>query len=89
MSALVHTVVGTAGNVADMAQAHALLHGDAGFQGVEKRPENIGKSVIWHVAMQRSRGKALPKNKLDRLTEKLEHLKASGLGESQASVPCR
>lgn len=38
---LVHTVVGTAGNVADVTQAHTLLHGgekavlgDAGYQGV-------------------------------------------------------
>jgi IS5 family transposase len=44
---------------------------------VEKRPENIGKSVTWHVAMKRSQRKALPNNKLGRLTEKLEHLKAS------------
>ena len=51
--------------------------GDAGYQGVEKRPENIGKSVTWHVAMKRSKRKALPNNKLGRLTEKLEHLKAS------------
>lgn len=83
-SGLVYTVIGTAGNVADVTQAHALLHGeetvalgDAGYQGVEKRPENIGKTVAWHVAMKRSKRKALPKNKLGRLTEKLEHLKAS------------
>jgi IS5 family transposase len=57
-SGLVHTVVGTAGNVSDVAQAHALLHGDetaalgeAGYQGVEKRPENVGKAVTWHEAM--------------------------------------
>jgi IS5 family transposase len=61
-SSLVHTVIGTAGNVADVTQAHALLHGgeiaalgDAGYQGVEKRPENIGKTVTWHVAMKRSK----------------------------------
>lgn len=83
-SGLVHTVVGTAGNVADITQAHALLHGDeiaalgdAGYQGVEKRPENIGKTVTWHVAMKRSKRKALPNNKLGRMREKLEHLKAS------------
>ena len=83
-SGLVHTVVGTAGNVADVTQAHALLHGDeiaalgdAGYQGVEKRPENIGKTVTWHVAMKRSKRKALPNNKLGRMREKLEHLKAS------------
>jgi IS5 family transposase len=39
--------------------------------------ENIGKSVTWHVAMKRAKRKALPKNKLGRVTEKLEHLKAS------------
>jgi IS5 family transposase len=46
-----HTVVGTAGNVADVPQAHALLNGgekvvlgDAGNQGVGKRPENAGKA---------------------------------------------
>lgn len=79
-----HTVIGTAGNVADVTQAHALLHGDeiaalgdAGYQGVEKRPENIGKAVMWHVAMKRSLRKALPKNKAGRQQEKLEHLKAS------------
>jgi IS5 family transposase len=83
-SGLVHTVVGTAGNVADVTQAHALLHGDeiaalgdAGYQGVEKRPENLGKKVTWHVAMKRSKRKALPNNKLGRMREKLEHLKAS------------
>jgi IS5 family transposase len=83
-SGLVHTVVGTAGNVSDVTQAHALLHGDetaalgdAGYQGVEKRAENVGKAVTWHVAMKRSKRKALPSNKLGRLTEKLEHLKAS------------
>jgi len=75
-SGLVHKLIDTAGNVADVTQAHALLHsdeiaafGDAGYQGVEKRPENIGKSVTWHVAMKRSKRNALPKNKLGRLTE--------------------
>ena len=83
-SGLVHTVIGTAGNVSDVTQAHALLHGDevaamgdAGYQDVEKREENLGKSVTWHVAMKRSKRKALPNNKLGRMTEKLEHLKAS------------
>lgn len=51
-SGAVHTVIGTAGNVSDVTQAHALLHGDevaamgeAGYQGVENREENLGKSV--------------------------------------------
>lgn len=83
-SGLVHTVIGTAGNVSDVTQAHALLHGDeiaalgdAGYQGVEKRAENVGKSVTWHVAMKRSKRRALPNTKLGRMQEKLEHLKAS------------
>lgn len=48
-SGLVHTVIGTAGNVSDISQAQALLHGeeqaafgDAGYQGIEKRPESAG-----------------------------------------------
>ena len=83
-SGLVHTVIGTAGNVADVTQAHALLHGeesialgDAGYQGVEKREDNQGKSVIWHVAMKRSKRRALPSNKLGRMLDNLEQLKAS------------
>jgi IS5 family transposase len=83
-SGLVHTLIGTAGNVADVTQAGALLHGDeiaalgdAGYQGVEKREENEGKTVTWHVAMKRSKRKALPNNKLGRMREKLEQLKAS------------
>ncbi len=83
-SGLVHTVIGTAGNVADVTQAHALLHGgeiaalgDAGYQGVEKREENLGQTVVWYVAMKRSKRKALPNNKLGRGAERLEILKAS------------
>ena len=47
-SGLVHTVVGTGANVADVAQTHALLHGeeqavfaDAGYLGASKRPELV------------------------------------------------
>ncbi|GGE82170.1 hypothetical protein GCM10008020_28880 [Massilia psychrophila] len=83
-SGLVHTLIGTAGNMSDVTQAHALLHrddvaamGDAGYRGVEEGSENLGKSVTWHVAMKRTKRKALPNNKLGRTTEKLEHLKAS------------
>jgi IS5 family transposase len=82
--ALVHTVVGTAGNVAEVTQAHALLHGgekamlgDAGCQGVAKRPENAGKMIDWHTAMRPSLRKALKKNPLGRAKEKLEYTKAS------------
>lgn len=44
-SGLVHTVLWTAGNLSDVVQAHAQLHGrgtdvfgDAGYQGAHKRP---------------------------------------------------
>lgn len=81
---LVHTVVGTAGNVADVTQAHALLHGgekvvlgDAGYQGVGKRTENADMPIAWHTAMRPSVRKALKKNPLGRAKEKLEQAKAS------------
>lgn len=83
-SGLTHTLVGTAGNVSDVTQAHALRHGqesmvmgDAGYQGVEKREENAGKSITWYIAMKPSKRKALSQDPLDRLREKLEHTKAS------------
>jgi len=83
-SGLTHTLVGTAGNVSDVTHAHALQHGqesmvmgDAGYQGVEKREENAGKSITWYIAMKPSKRKALSQDPLDRLREKLEHTKAS------------
>ena len=73
---LVHSVVGTAGNVADVTQTHALLHGgekivlgDAGYQGVGKRPENADRKIDWHVAMRPSVRKTLKKNALGRARE--------------------
>ncbi len=45
-SGLVHTVRGTSGNVSDVTEGNSLLHGDetlafgdAGYQGIEKRPD--------------------------------------------------
>jgi IS5 family transposase len=83
-SGLTHTLVTTAANVGDVTQAHALLHGqeqeayaDAGYQGVEKRPENENCSVIWHVAMKRGKRAALPNTRWGKLREKIEKLKAS------------
>lgn len=67
-SGLVHTPVTRAGNVADVTQAHGLLHGgetvvlgDAGYQGVKKREENLERAVIWYMAMKRSVRRALKK----------------------------
>ena len=60
---LVHTVEGTAANVSDISQAHALLHGeekragaDAGYTGIEKRPEIIAlnREIDWRIAAKRS-----------------------------------
>ena len=83
-SGLVHTLVGTAANVHDVTQAQALLHGDetdvfgdAGYQGVEKREENLELPVNWHIAMRPSKRKALDKSAVGELMEKLEHAKAS------------
>jgi transposase, IS5 family len=83
-SGLVHTVVGTAAHVADVTQAHLLVHGkeqdvfaDAGYQGVEKRSENAKTGATWHVAMKRGQRRALPDSELGRLTERIEVLKAS------------
>ncbi|RFC40289.1 MAG: transposase, IS4 family [Candidatus Nitrotoga sp. CP45] len=83
-SGLVHTLVARQANVHDVTQAQALLHGDetdvfgdAGYQGVEKREENLELPIIWHVAMRPSKRKALDKSAVGELMEKLEHTKAS------------
>ena len=83
-SGLVNAVVGTAGNVADVAQAHALLHGeevfalgDAGSQGLDKREENQGKSVTWHTAMRPGKRRLLPQDRFAWIADQIEKLKAS------------
>jgi len=82
-SGLVHTVRGTSGHVSDIAEGNTLLHGqetvafgDAGYQGIEKRPD-AKTGVTWHVAMRPGKRKALDKNDpLDVLTDKIEKAKA-------------
>ena len=66
-SGLVHTVVGTAANDADITQTAALLHGaeedvfgDAGYAGADKRPELADRDVCWNIAIRRSIIKNLP-----------------------------
>jgi IS5 family transposase len=85
LQGVVHTVVGTAANVADVACAHQLLHGeeksaglDAGYQGVEKRPEVLAQfpGVTWYVAAKRSKVKAMPEGPLKVLSQEFEKLKA-------------
>lgn len=82
-SGLVHMVAGTAANVGDVSQAHALPHGqeemvlcDAGYRGVQKRPKNVDRQVSWHVAMRRGERRAL-KGRLGRMKERMEKTKAS------------
>ncbi len=83
-SGLVHSVVGTAANVADISQVDKLLHGeenkvgaDAGYNGVEKRPEHEGRKVIWQVSARRSTYKKLDKRSaLYKAKRKIEKAKA-------------
>lgn len=82
-SGLVHTVRGTSGHVSDVAQGNSLLHGqetvafgDAGYQGIEKRPD-AKADVTWHVAMRPGKRKALNKdNEADAMIDQAEKLKA-------------
>ncbi|MDD1141009.1 IS5 family transposase [Pseudomonas sp. TNT2022 ID233] len=83
-SGLVHSVVGTAANVADVTQVDKLLHGDesvvcadAGYTGVEKRPEHEGRQVIWQIAARRSTYQKLGKRSvLYKIKRKIEKAKA-------------
>jgi transposase, IS5 family len=84
-SGLVHSVEGTAANVSDISQAHALLHGeekrvgaDAGYTGVQKRPEVValGRAIEWRVAARRSSHKAQPEGWAKALDGAWETLKA-------------
>ena len=68
----------------DVTQAHHLLHGeeerafgDAGYQGVDKRPEHKDRQIDWHIALRPGKRRALGHSKRDRLTEQIEHSKAS------------
>ena len=53
------------------------VHGDAGYQGADKRPENEGVTAEWHIAMKRGKRKALPKDEMGTLLDRFEWLKAS------------
>jgi IS5 family transposase len=84
-SGLVHTLIGTAANVADIACARELLHGeekaaylDAGYTGIEKRDEvarETGKRT-WYVALKRGKIKKMAEGEIKELTCRIEKLKA-------------
>jgi len=84
-SGLVSKVIGTAANVSDISQAHELLDGrekdvfaDAGYLGVEKRPEITARShqPRWHIAAKRQSICALPEGALKACRQRLETLKS-------------
>ncbi|WP_312254608.1 IS5 family transposase [Stutzerimonas nitrititolerans] len=83
-SGLVHSVVGTAANVADITQVDKLLHGeekrvggDAGYTGVDKRVEHTDRKVVWQIAARRSTYKKLGKRSvLYKAKRKIEKAKA-------------
>ncbi|WP_442966356.1 IS5 family transposase [Pseudomonas sp. Y39-6] len=83
-SGLVHSVVGTAANVADVTQVDQLLHGeetyvsgDAGYTGVEKRAEHQHRQMIWSIAARPSSYKKHAKKSLiGRMRRKIEYAKA-------------
>ncbi len=83
-SGLVHSIVGTATNMADVTQVDQLLHGaenvvcaDTGYTGMEKRPEHEGRAVIWQIAARRSTYKHMSKRSaLYKALRKIEKAKA-------------
>lgn len=84
-SGLTHSLSVTAAHVADIAQTPALLHGqervvyaDAGYTGVEKRPEVLQAhaKVRFEVAAKRGKIKALEEGPLKALKLELEKVKA-------------
>lgn len=83
-SGLVHSVVGTAANVADATQVDQLLHGeetyvsgDAGYIGVDKRPEHQNRQLIWSIAARPSAYKKHDmKSLIAQVRRKIEYVKA-------------
>jgi transposase, IS5 family len=85
-SKLVHTVVVTAANVADVTKTAELLHGeerqvhgDAGYTGVEKRPEMVAlkRTMDWQIAGKRGQIKALAEGAEKAALKAVEKAKAS------------
>ena len=83
---LVHTVVVTAANVADIAKTSELLHGeekqvhaDAGYTGVEKRAEiaALERKIDWQIAGKRGVIKALAEGAAKEALKAVERAKAS------------
>ncbi len=80
---LIHSVETTAANVHDLTPAADLLHGeeevvyaDAGYQGIDKREEMEGKTVVFRVAMRPGKRRVLPDTPEGRLENLVEAAKA-------------
>jgi IS5 family transposase len=85
-SKLVHTVVVTAANVADITKASELLqgaeqqvHADAGYTGVEKRAEIVAlaRKIDWQIAGKRGAIKAMAEGAEKEALKAVEKAKAS------------
>ena len=83
-SGLVHHVECTAANVADVTQAHKLLHGkeevvfgDSGYTGAHKRKEMSHVNATLLIAAKPSTIKAMKSKRDQRQARALERLKAS------------
>jgi IS5 family transposase len=82
-SGLIHSVVTTAANVHDLTPAAELLHGDedvvygdAGYQGIAKRPEMAGAGADFRVSMRPGKRRSLPETREERLQDLIEAAKA-------------
>jgi IS5 family transposase len=85
-SKLVHTVVATAANVADITKTAELLHGaekqvhgDAGYTGVEKRAEIVAleRKIDWQIAGKRGVIKAMAEGVEKEAVKAVEKAKAA------------
>jgi IS5 family transposase len=85
-SQLVHTVVATAANVADITKTAELLHGQeqqvhaaAGYTGVEKRAEIVAleRKIDWQIARKRGQIKTLAEGTEKETLKALEKAKAA------------
>jgi transposase, IS5 family len=85
-SKLVHTVVATAANVADVTQTAKLLHGqetqvhaDAGYIGVEQREEitALNRTIDWQIAGKRGQIKKMEEGPEKQARKAIEKAKAS------------
>ena len=91
VAAVIHSVVCTADNEADVVHAHELLHGqesqvhgDSSYTGLEKRGEiaqahaegRLRKDIDWRIAMKRGQLQAMPEGPRKALYEWFERRKA-------------